>query len=180
MKLQLSLCFILVSLGLVSADLDAALKSFLSATTRRSSARGSIEAVKNLFDLYKKEFHRSTTARSGDRQRLVAFNETLNSLLEQYRQGGKTFTTGLNEYADWTHHELSKLRGTQVPDGQISPTNAKSGDRFLKWDGSALKSKATVPASYDLTTRVASGTNVPVVSILVPRRPKKGFSVGID
>jgi len=161
-----SIVILIVSIGLqiVHGDLDAALNSFLASTKTRGSAGASAEAVKNLFNLYTKEFNGNLKTASEEKVRLTAFNDTINVIIDHYRQREKTYTVGLNIYSDWTKEESNKLRGVHVPQGEIKATNAKPGERFLTWDGKSSQSRSTLPTSYDLTTRVAPGTNVPVVS----------------
>ena len=151
----------------IGTELDAALKFFLSSGNSRSGLDSNKDPVKNLYDLYKREFKKNTKSIGDDKPRLASFNETLNAIADQYRQGDKTFSLELNEFADWTSGELDQLRGVHVPDDERTPIDTKSDDRPARWEGKVFMSKAessTPSTSYDFTSRVVSGTNVPVVS----------------
>ncbi|CAF4576467.1 unnamed protein product [Rotaria sp. Silwood2] len=163
--MKIILLFI-VSIGLqvVSADLDVALETFLASTTGRSLVVNKADAIKNLYNLYKIEFNRGLKTKSDDKLRFIAFNNTLQDILDDYQKGEKTYTLGLNDHADWTEDEWRPLRnGVQIPEGDISKTNVKPGERLLTWDGKSSQSRTIPPASYDLTKMVVSGTTVPVV-----------------
>ena len=153
---------------MIDADLDGALKFFLISGNSRSALESKTDPVKNLYDLYKKEYKKTTKTLIDDTPRLSSFNETLNAIAQQYRQEDKTFTLELNEFADWTNQELNRLRGVDVPDGQNNYEFIRSADRPAFWDGrsSVTKTATVTPTSYDFTSRVASGTSVPVVSSL--------------
>lgn len=153
----------------VDANLDAALKFFLVSGNTRSGAGSTGDAVKNLYDLYRREYKKNTKSSSDDTPRLASFNETLNAIVNQFRQGDRNFDLELNEYSDWTNDELNRLRGTHVPNEDNSFIDAKSDERPARWGGRIFMSKAdspSQPTSFDFTTRVVSGTNVSVVSIL--------------
>ncbi|CAF3684307.1 unnamed protein product [Rotaria sordida] len=109
------------------------------------------------------EFNRNSKTTSEDKLRFISFNNTLHDILNDYRQGEKTYTLGLNDHADWTQDELSILRrGIQLPKGRISKTNVEPGDRLLTWNGKPSHGRTTLPTSYDLTTMVVPGTAVPL------------------
>ncbi|CAF1113547.1 unnamed protein product [Rotaria sordida] len=109
------------------------------------------------------EFNRNSKTTSEDKLRFISFNNTLHDILNDYRQGEKTYTLGLNDHADWTQDELSILRrGIQLPKGCISKTNVKPGDRLLTWNGKPSHGRTTLPTSCDLTTMVVPGTAVPL------------------
>ncbi|CAF1012865.1 unnamed protein product [Rotaria sordida] len=154
----------IVSIGLqmVSASLDVALQSFLASTTRKSLVGNKADSIKNLYNLYKIEFNRNSNTTSEDKVRFISFNNTLHGILNDYRQGEKTYTLGLNNYADWTQDELNILsHGIQLPKDHISKTNVKPGDRLLTWNGKSSHGRTILPTSYDLTTKVVPGTAVP-------------------
>ena len=159
----------IISLGLqvASADLDAALQSFLTSIMENSFVGNKANSTMNLHKLYKTKFNRTSTTENEENLRFMSFNNTLHAILDHHRQNNKTYTLGLNDYSDWTQDELNKLRsGIQIPQDKINETNAKPGDRLLRWDGKSLQRRAVIQTSYDLTAMVVSGTNVPVVSIL--------------
>ncbi|CAF1474251.1 unnamed protein product [Adineta steineri] len=158
------LCFILlVGVQVSSTDLDKALETFIASTIGKSAGGSNSDAIQNLFNLYKKEFNRKTQTTNEEKLRLDSFSASLNTLVDHHRQGEKAYTLGLNNHSDWTQDELTKLNGVRVPQGNILTTNAKAGQRFTTWDGKIATGKTSLPTSYDYTTRVASGTNVPVV-----------------
>lgn len=153
---------VLLSCLSVCADLDSALASYLISTNAKSLPGQHTDAVKNLYNLYKQEFKRNGRSLGDDQQRLAAFTDTLNAITDQYRKGQQTFTFGLNEFSDRTADELSKYRGAQAPSLPFNSTNNQSDARLATWDGRSVLSKAVValPSSYDLITRVVSGTKV--------------------
>jgi hypothetical protein len=100
--------------------------------------------------------------------RYASFNDTVFALLKDHQQGSKTYTVGLNKYADRTSEELSNLRGLRRPQGEISDTNAKPNQRFLTLNGIGIQGRTTaLPTSFDYTTRVVTGTNTSIVSIVL-------------
>ena len=168
MQLLCAIVLLIFFVGpIVGTDLDAALKFFLSSGNSRSSSTSNRDPVKNLYDLFKKEFKKNTKSLDDDKPRLASFNETLNVIADQYRQGDRNFSLELNEYADWTRDELDKLRGTLAPEDDRLPIETKSDDRPGGWEGKTFmsKSESNAPATnYDFVSRVVSGTSVPVVS----------------
>jgi len=153
-----------------ASDLDTAFVNFLSSHLASKAYDDHSVAVKNLYKLYKNEFKRSPMTSAEENLRYASFNDTVLTLLKNHQQSDKTYTVGLNKYTDWTTHELKHLRGLQRPNEKISNTNAKPNQRFLTLDGKEIQSKAatvTVPSSFDYTTRVVSGTNTPIVSIIL-------------
>ncbi|CAF1213277.1 unnamed protein product [Rotaria sordida] len=156
----------IVSIGLqvVNANLDLALHSFLTLTKRKSLVGNKTDAIENLYNLYKIEFNRNSQRKSDDNLRFISFNNTLHDILDDYRQGEKTYTLGLNDHADWTEDEWRILRnGFRLPKGNLSNINVKPGDRLLTWKGRLSKGRTIPPTSYDLTKMVVSGTTVPLV-----------------
>ncbi|CAF1167589.1 unnamed protein product [Rotaria sordida] len=109
------------------------------------------------------EFNRNSKTTSEDKLRFISFNNTLHDILNDYRQGEKTYTLGLNDHADWTQDELSILRrGIQLPKGRISKTNVEPGDRLLTWNGKPSHGRTTLPTSY-----VFGGVLGPIVLIII-------------
>jgi len=161
---------LIVSAGLQvgASDLDTAFKAFLTSSLTPKSFQDNSVVVKNLFKLYKNEFNRPAMTSIEEKIRYAAFNDTVFALLKDYQQGSKTYTVGLNKYADWTSEELSSLRGLRRPQGEISSTNAKPNQRFLPLNGKEIQSKTiALPSSYDYTTRVVTGTNTSIVSMIL-------------
>jgi hypothetical protein len=170
MSLLVLLLILCAGFQVNTSDLDTAFTTFLSShvASTKSYEDHSI-AVKNLYKLYKNEFSRPSMTSAEENTRFVSFNDTVLTLLKDHQQGDKTYTVGLNKYADWTPEELKSLRGLQRSNGKISNTNAKPNQRFLTLDGKDIQSKSaavTIPSSFDYTTRVVSGTNTPIVSII--------------
>ena len=166
MAINSATLLVLFSCLSVRADLDSALASYLTSTNARNLPGQNTDAVKSLYNLYKQEFKRNAKSLADDQQRLAAFTETLSAITDQYRKGQQTFSLGLNEFSDRTGDELSKYRGAQAPSVPFNSTNNQSNVRLATWDERSLLSKvvAALPSSYDLVTRVVSGTSVPVVS----------------
>ncbi len=151
------------------SDLDNAFDNFLSSHSTSKSYEDYSVAVKNLYTLYRNEHKRPSITSAEDNLRYSSFNDTVLNLLKDHQQGDKTYTVGLNQYADWTPDELNGLRGVRHPQGKIIDTNAEPNERLLGLDGQEIQSKTatiTLPASLDYTKLVVSGTNTPIVSIM--------------
>lgn len=162
-----SFVFLLVlSIGLQvgASNLDDAFKAFLTPSSTFRSSRDNGIAVNHMFKLFEDEFKRPSMTLIEEKLRFKAFNHTLFALLKDYQQGGKTYTVGLNEYADWTPTELNQLRGVRVPEGEIQHTNLKPNQLILPLTGRKAQSRSnTLPSSFDFTELVVSGTNTPIV-----------------
>jgi hypothetical protein len=164
------LLILFAGLKVDASDLGTAFATFLSSNLASKSYVDHSVAVKNLYKLYKNEFSRPSMTSVEENLRFASFSDTVLTLLKDHQQGDKTYTVGLNKYADWTPEELKSLRGLKRPNGKISNTNAKPNQRFLTLDGKEIQSKsAAVTASslFDYTERVVSGTNTPIVSIIL-------------
>jgi hypothetical protein len=151
------------------SDLDNAFEDFLSSHSTSKSYEDYSVAVKNLYKLYRNEFKRPSITSAEENLRYSSFNDTVLNLLKDHQQGDKTYTVGLNKYADWTPDELNHLRGLRKPQGKIIGTNAEPNQRLLGLDGKEIQSKTATtapPTSFDYTTLVVSGTNIPIVSIM--------------
>jgi hypothetical protein len=163
--------FLIFSVGLQvgASDLDTAFKAFLTPSLAPKSFQEYSIAVKDLYKLYKIEFYRPSMTSVEEKTRFASFNDTVYILLQDYQQGDKTYTVGLNKYADWTADELQTLRGLRRPQGKISSTNAEPNQHLLTLDGNEIQSKASVvvPPSFDYTTQVVTGTNTPIVSMIL-------------
>ncbi|CAF1136608.1 unnamed protein product [Rotaria sp. Silwood1] len=161
-----TILIVIISLGLqvVNGNLELALQSFLASAKAKTSSQNNYDDVRNLYELYKIQFKRDLKAKSDDDLRFKAFNMRLNEILDHSRQGNKSYALGLNDHSDWTEDEWRILqRGARLPKGNFSHMSMKSSDRLLTWQGKLLEGVMSVPASYDLTRMVVSGTNVPVV-----------------
>jgi C1A family cysteine protease len=159
------LLIILAGLDLCASDLNSDFQNFLKSPVNSKSYQENSDTVAKLYQLYNNDFKRSTTTAAEEKTRFQAFNDTLNNLLKTFSGKSQTYTVGLNNYSDWTPEELKNLGGARVPQGAISITNAKSSQRLLTVDGNVLEGKSTVlPASFDYTQRVITGTNTPVVT----------------
>ncbi|CAF1934847.1 unnamed protein product [Rotaria magnacalcarata] len=153
----------MVGFGMVAANLDVALQSFLTSLSGKSSTRVKSNAVKGLFNLYKAELNHHPKTASEENLRLNSFNETLNAIVYHHQLGDETYNLSLNEFADWTPDELARLRGIRIPEESIKNTSLRKGQRLLTWNGKVAQGRATPPASFDYTDRVVAGTSVPVI-----------------
>jgi hypothetical protein len=159
---------LLAGLQVGASDLNTAFKAFLKSHVASKSYEENSNTVKNLYKLFKDNFHRSSMASAEEGIRFVLFNDTVHTLLKDYQQGHKTYTVGINKFTDWTADELETLRGLRMPQGKIKLTNVKSNQRLLTLDGKDTKIElSALPSSYDLTNMVVSGTNTPVVSMIL-------------
>ena len=147
-------------------DLDTAFQSFLKSASTARSAQDNTPAIKSLYDLYQKQYNRQAKSLADKTARFVVFKETVTILLEDNKKGGKTYTVGLNEFADKTADELKNYRGLQPPQGDIKDTNAKPDQKIspLNPNGPQGRAAVTLPATYDYTILVNSKTKTPIVS----------------
>jgi hypothetical protein len=161
---------LIVSAGLQlnASNLDDTFTSFLSSPYTSESHPYHSFAVKNLYELYKNKFSRSSMTSSEENDRYTSFHNNVLNLVKHHKQGDKPYTVGLNKYADWTDDELQNLRGLRRPHGRITRRNFKHHQRLSTLNERGIQSPTTVlPSSFDYTTRVVSGTNTPIVSIIL-------------
>jgi hypothetical protein len=163
--------FLILSFGLQvdASDLDTVFNAFLRSSLAPKSFQEYSVAVSNLYKLYTNEFSRPSMTSAEEKTRYASFNNTVYTLLKDYQQGDKTYTVGVNKYADWTAEELQTLRGLRRPQNNIISTNTESNQRILPLDGTEIQSKTGVAlsSSFDYTTRVVTGTNTPIVSMIL-------------
>jgi hypothetical protein len=83
-----------------ASDLDNAFANFLSSSLVSKSYEDHSIAVKNLYKLYENEFIRSSMTSDEENLRFTSFSDTILTLLKDHQQDDKTYTVGLNKYAD--------------------------------------------------------------------------------
>ena len=149
-----------------ATELDAAFQSFLKSASTARSAQDNTPAIKSLYDLYQKQYNPQAKSLAEKTARFAAFKETVTILLEDNKKGGKTYTVGLNEFSDKGADELKNSQGLKVPQGDISQTNAKPDQKIspLNPNGPQGRAAVTLPATYDYTMLVITGTRTPIVS----------------
>ena len=167
MKKMVLLIFLLViSVGLQvdASELDVAFQQFLRSSPSPRSLQDNAGNIRNLFTLYEKQFGRRSRTTAEETARYTAFNETVTLLLRISQQGSGTCNFELNDFADKTPEELRAYRGARTPSGTIPSTNAKPNQRLLTINaGEASSRTASLPTTFDYTTRVVSGTRTPIV-----------------
>jgi hypothetical protein len=139
-----------VGLQIDGSNLDNAFDNFLSSHSTSKSYEDYSVAVKNFYKLYTNEFKRPSITSAEDNLRYSSFNDTVLNLLKDHQEGDKTYTVGLNKYADWTQDELHRLRGLRKPQGKIIDTNAEPNERLLGLDGNEVQSKAVTSCNLQL------------------------------
>ena len=157
---------LLLSIGLQASasDLDTAFQSFLKSASSARSSQDHSTAIKNLFALHQKEFNGQPKTAAEQTARYAAFKETINALLKESQQDSQTYAVRLNEFADKTADELKSFRGLRPPKSHDNKTSPKVNQNLIPLNENRAQGRATtVPASYDYTTRVVSGTTTPIV-----------------
>jgi hypothetical protein len=173
-------------------ELDDSFTDFLSSPFTSISHPYHSFAVKSLYEQYKNKFNRPSMTSNEENYRYASFHNNVLNLIEHHKQGNKPYTVGLNKYADWTSDELQTLRGLRRPQRPISsrnfnpysPTwhlrnairNAKRTHindvkiervKSNKRHSTLNKRQSPTTSSFDYTARIVTGTNTPIVSIIL-------------
>ena len=144
------------------------LEKYLAQYPNRHGLNSNKTFINNMFDVFRSYHPRNFQTGNHETIRYSAFQETLKHIVDSGINTNRTFTVGLNKFADWTKPELQLLRGNIPAPPEIRQNFIMAGAFAAQTALVSGKKKTTTVTTatdtFDYTERVSVvNTSVPIV-----------------